>query len=120
MEEGATALLDWLAVEVNAVECFICDSEGLALVNRNAQLEHLAICAVLIRSLEEVEAITGEAGGALSVRLRSGQVLSCVVESTELGKLAIGWLRPETAAEQPFDDVAAALRKTFSRKEYEE
>ena len=43
-----------------------------------------------------------------------------MVEKTELGKLAIGWLGPETADAQPFDDVAAALRKTFSLQEYEE
>lgn len=120
MDDGATALLDWLSGELAPEECFICDKEGLALVNRKARLEYLAISAALIRALEDVEAITGEDRGALAVQLAPGQVLNCVVEPTELGKLAVGWVGPEKTAELRFEAVGRALRTTFSIEENEQ
>lgn len=120
MDDGATALLDWLTSELRPDECFICDKEGLALVNRRARLEYLAVVAALVRALEDVEAITGEDRGALSIRLAPGQVMSCVIEPTELGKIAMGWVRSEKTAEARFDAVASALRAAFSFEENEE
>lgn len=117
VEERAEALLDWLALELAPDVSFVSDGEGLALLARGASLEDLAVCAALMGALDQVESLVPIDHGSVAIRLGGERVLSCVVEQTDVGRLAVGLVLGDKPAEDRLDAVSRALRAIFSFKE---
>ncbi len=117
VETRASALIDWLTRRLGIDACFVADDNGLALVQRDATLEHLALAAALVRAVDEVERMLNEREGSICLALSETQLLTCVIEPTDFGRLALGLVGAEKPSEAQLKVVATALRHTFVKED---
>jgi len=117
VETRASALLDWLTRRLGIHACFVSDENGLALVQRDATLEHLAMAAALVRVVDEVDRLTSHRDGSVCLALDEDNLLTCVIRPTDFGRLALGLIGPDKPSEAQLKVVGTALEHTFLKEE---
>lgn len=117
VDKRASALLDWLTRRLGIHACFVADENGLALVQRDATLEHLAVAAALMRAVDEVDRMVSRRDGSVCLALDEDNLLTCVVGPTDFGRLVLGLIGHEKPSEQQLKVVATALHHTFLKEE---
>jgi len=96
IEQRLALLVDWLMGSTASYSAFVADSEGLALANRNAPDNYIAVTALIGRAQHLLdEFVPAPVDGSTSMELDDGNTLHIVWASTDAGRLAAGMVLPQ-------------------------
>jgi hypothetical protein len=118
IEQRLAVLVDWLMGSTASYSAFVADSEGLALANRNAPDNYIAVTALIGRAQHLLdEFVPAPVDGATSMELEDGNTLQIVWASTDAGRLAAGMVLPQPLARTICVAVRNMVRAAVANEE---
>src|SRR5262249_61646557 len=118
IEQRLAVLVDWLMGSTASYSAFVADSEGLALANRNAPDNYIAVTALIGRAQHLLdEYVPAPVDGATSMELEDGNTLQIVWASTDAGRLAAGMVLPQPLARTICVAVRNMVRAAVANEE---
>lgn len=116
IDERAAALLEWMGEQLPGDVAFVTDEHGLAVVERNANVELLATSAALMRTVRELHDILPTIQDHITLSLSPTHTLSFALAESDWGHFGAGVVSSGRLAEDAMTALTAAVRDTFEKK----
>ncbi|GAB5549765.1 MAG: hypothetical protein RLP09_46850 [Sandaracinaceae bacterium] len=116
IDERAAALLSWMSQALPGESAFVTDEHGLAVVERNANVELLATSAALMRTVRELHEIFPALEDHITLSLDPNRTLSFALAESDWGHFGAGVVSSGRLAEPALAALTAAVRETFEKK----
>lgn len=113
IELRADALLEWIEQEIDCDAAFVADEHGLAVVERNAETEFLAVSVALMSSLREVQLILPDVTPHMKLTLAPDQLVSFLLVDSQWGQFGVGVVSHQAPPTNVMNALANAVRSTF-------
>ena len=116
IDERAAALLEWMGEQLPGDTAFVTDEHGLAVVERNANVELLATSAALMRTVRELHDILPTIQDHITLSLSPTHTLSFALAESDWGHFGAGVVSSGRLAEDAMTALTTAVRDTFEKK----
>ncbi len=114
IDERVEALVEWLAKSRALEGSFITDAHGLAIVNRGADSDHVAICATLMDTLGDVRRLLTSDAHRMAISIGDARVLHLVTVETNLGVFGVGMVSRDYLSDEFLARAERALAMTLA------